>query len=156
MERAHRRGLYIREVDITCLNWSLSLQLIKHRDRACCRFLLSSNMTDTGTNPPQYLKLINTNKVWEMSVQLRIILQYAAESCSSSFKKKKKSGYNFMNLWQINRQGSQCVAQWTFHVSGSQGRCLWESVCVCVSGISQSHTGKLSQTRLKITVFLFL
>lgn len=140
MEWAHRR-VHIREVDIACLNWSLSLRLIKHRYRACCRFLLSFNMTDTGTNPPQYQELINTNRVWEMSAQLRIILQYATESCSSSLKKRS---YNFMNLWQVNREGcsSLRVAQWTFCVSGCQGRC---SVCegvsvhVCFREITEPH-----------------
>lgn len=33
---------------------------------------------------------------------------------------------------------------------------VWESACMCVSGKSLSHTGKHTQTHLKITMFLFL
>lgn len=99
-----------------------------------------------------------------MSIQLRIILQYATERCISSSKKKKKekkrkkSSYNFMNLWQINRQGcsSQGVAQWTFHVSGSQGRCMRECACMCVSGKSLSHTQTRADSLENYHVFIFV
>lgn len=70
------------------------------------------------------------------------------------FKKKKKSSYNFMNLRQINRQGSHCVAQWTFHVPASQGRCVWRCVRspLRISGKAQANTHRHA---CKITMFLF-
>ncbi len=65
-----------------------------------------------------------------------------------------------MNLWQINRQGcsSLCVAQWTFCVSGSRGRCTCERACVhvCFREITEPHRQTYTDTLENYHVFIFV
>lgn len=94
-------------------------------------------MTDTQTTPPptplQYQELINTNRVWETSAWLRIILQYAGESRCSSL---KRPSYNFVNLWQIHHGGSH-TAQRRSSASPREHTC--KKLLACASAFQGNH-----------------